>query len=226
MSPKPSQGPARWWPFARRQHLHARLEMAAEALERCAGAAERERARLVDALAVQRRALAMLHGQLVALAAEPARADALLAAAETRAGELVARAEIASDASASRVADRAAERVTIELAPARCAAEDHAASLRASLARVRGETDALGDAQDMLAVLRAAAEDAHGQYGWALETLAARAERAAGAAEQAACRIEAAATRLDRPAARRAGQQASLYHNLSAVGQGDRHPGD
>lgn len=184
------------WPFATLGRRAARLDAATEALERAAAAADAERVRLSDAVSITHGALAVLHDRLVELAEVPARAEA----------ELRAAAATAVTAASDRIAD--------EIAPARAAAEEHSAFLRASLDRLRGETDALGGAEEAAAVLVGLAGAAQTGFTDALAGFTRRADQAAAAAERAIERLEAAAAaRAEAPAPdqRVASRRAALH---------------
>jgi chromosome segregation ATPase len=170
------------WPFATLGRRTTRLDAAAEALERATAAADAERARLTEAVAITHGALAVLHDRLLELAEVPARAEA----------ELRAAAATAVSAATDRIAD--------EIAPARAAAEEHAAFLRASLDRLRGETDALNGAEEAAAVLVALAGTAQTGFTDALAGFTRRADQAGEAAERAIERLEAIAARAETPA--------------------------
>ena len=138
-------------PFARH---HARIEATLDALERAAAAAEAERARLAKAVEVSHRALLMLHDRLADWADQPARATAAtkrleetIRVAEARALTLVEHAHDRISEAAANVGRTAADRLAAELAPARAAAEGHAAFLGASLERLRAEAGTLAGAQ-------------------------------------------------------------------------------
>lgn len=182
----------RWRPFAALRRRRERADAAIEALERAAAAVDAERARLAEAVAVSHRALALLHDRLLLLDRQPGRVDALIDHA---------RAELSIVA--AHVATAAAERVATEIAPARAAAEEHAAYLRASLDRMRGEAEALDGAREAAAALTSLAGTAQAGFAAAMDALARRSDHAADAAERAVSRLETAVTRVEKPVRRR-----------------------
>jgi hypothetical protein len=193
-------------PFAVRCARLERFDAATASLERMAAAADAERARLAEAVEVSRQALLLLHDALSGWAGQPARAAAAtvrleeaVAAADARAERLVEAARTGIIAAAAGVGAIAADRVTAEIAPARAAAEAHAAYLRASLDRMRGEADALGGAQAAIVSLEALCGVARSSAVDALDALARRSAQAGDAAERAAGRLAEVAERLDPP---------------------------
>lgn len=114
------------------------------------------------ALRGQSRGLERLHGAMHAsVAAHDAALDARAAGTERLADDvterlraLVGDVDAALRDAAARMGDAAVRRVADELAPVGAAAADHADWLRASLARMRGETEALIGAQQAAAAVR------------------------------------------------------------------------
>lgn len=191
-----------WFLTAARRR--ARLDAAVDAVEQAAVDAQAQAERLADAIAVAHRALALLESGLVALADQPARAEAALAAADARAADLLDHARREIGAATAVLGAQAAERVAVEIAPARAAAEEHAAWLRASLDRLRGETAALGGAEDAAAALVGLSGTVQAGLTDTLAALTRRSDAAADAAERAAARLHEAAERADPPRRRRA----------------------
>lgn len=99
---------------------------------------------------------AAAHGALpeTSLAAVEERADRLFDAVRHDLALMVSNAATGFDAAVLGTGSVAAERIAGELAPVRQAAEDHAAWLRAAPQRLRGETEALGAAQQAAAAVR------------------------------------------------------------------------
>ena len=192
--------------LAGRRARAARLDAATVSLERAAAAAEAERARLAEAVEVSRQALVVLHRALTDWADQPARAAAAtarleesVAAADARAEQLVEIARFELAAAAAAVGAAAADRVTAEIAPARDAAEAHAAFLRGSLERMRGEADVMVGAQAAAHSLEVLSATAASAVSDALGVLARRTAQAGEAAERAASRLADVAERLDSP---------------------------
>lgn len=161
---------------AKQARLHQSVTVSGEALRamqeqlaRLAGIKPAQVEAVLVALRGQARGLGQLHGTMeasvaahdAALRARAADAERLVGDVGERLHKLVGDVDAALRDAAARTGEAAVRRVGDELAPVGAAAADHAEWLRASLARMRGETEALIGAQQAVAAVRSVSGEIH-----------------------------------------------------------------